>query len=84
MITLFLKILYQFDILRKIKNGSYYFDTKYYRFCFRYIPIFGKSKDDIKSFFGNWHRITLIKWEIEYLNQKKQIKATKFKKKLFD
>lgn len=77
MLTLFLHVLYRINWLKKAKKGYYFCDPEMFgidRITFRYIPIKGKKTDNIKDYCGNWHRITLIKWQIDYLTYKRQKK----------
>ena len=70
MLTIILKILYNIGLLRKSQPGVYYCDPEVFmisRICFTYIPMLGKSTDDIKTHCGDWHRMRFFKWEIEYL-----------------
>lgn len=70
MLTFILRLLYVNGFLKKSTEGSYYCDPEILsisRICFRYIPIIEKRTDDIKKYCGDWHRITLIRWQIEYL-----------------
>jgi len=74
MLTFILRILYNIGLLRKAKPGYYFCDPEMLsisRICFRYIPILGKRTDDTKNYCGDWHRVTLIRWQIEYLIYKR-------------
>lgn len=77
-LTQILRILYGFGMLKKGRQGFYYCDPHILglsRICFAYTPILGKKRDNIKTYCGDWHRITLFIWQIEYLTFKGHIKV---------
>jgi len=62
------------NLLTRSESGVYYCDPEALfisRIIFRYIPLLGKCSVDAKNYCGDWHRITLIRWEIEYLTYKR-------------
>lgn len=78
--TFILRILYFLDIIRKSYPGCYYCDPEFLRISrliFRYKPITGKRKDNIKTYCGNWHRIKLIRWDVYWLISDKKPKNKK-------